>query len=451
MTLQTVATAEILQEGLAHHKAGRFDEAARLYELVLQTAPRHGDALHLLGVIAHQRGDHESAVQRIRQAIATGGGRAAYHNNLGNAYRSLGRLTEAIASLRRAVELDSASAEFRYNLGNTLKEAQEFDEAIAAFRNSLELNPENRDSWTGLGDALRETREFGEARRCHARAISLSPHFADAHYNLGLTYRDEGDLAEAASCLLRAASLRPEMSEAHVALGNLQEDLGDFRRAVASYDRALQLKPQLTAARFNRSLALLRQGELAAGWEAYESRWRHNGKPRVFAKPEWDGSLRPEQTILVYSEQGLGDEIMFASCFGEVIERTRHCLIECDPRLVGLFTRSFPQACVFPCTGQIDPTRVQDLPPFDLQIAMGSLPRRLRPTFAAFFPHAGYLQPAAEHVQQWRSRFERLGAGLVIGISWRGGKDPATRRRRSSELAQWAPLFGIPGVSFVNL
>jgi tetratricopeptide (TPR) repeat protein len=451
MALQTIGTAEILREAVAHHKEGRLDEAASLYEIALETAPRHADALHLLGVIAHQRGDHASAVQRIREAITISGDRASYHSNLGIAYRSLGRTAEAVEALRRSAQLDSTSAEVRYNLGNTLKDAKEFTEAAAAFRASVERDPGNPEAWTGLGDALREERQFEESRRCHERAISLSPRLADAHYNLGLTCGDEGNHSEAVFCFLRAASLRPDFTDAHVALGNLQEDLGDFRRAVASYDRALTLKPQLTAARFNRSLALLRQGDLAAGWNAYESRWRNNGKPRVFAEPEWDGSLQPEKTILVYSEQGVGDEIMFASCFGEAIERTKQCLIECDPRLRGLFARSFPAVRLFPRAGQIDPSDVQDLPAFDVQIAAGSLPRRLRPSFDAFSPHAGYLTPDPQRVTDWRSRFERLDAGLIVGISWRGGKDAATRRRRSTQLAQWAALFRIPGIAYVNL
>ena len=278
-----------------------------------------------------------------------------------------------------------------------------------------------------------------------------SPRSADVHFNLGLTCRDEGKAAEAADCFLRALALRPDFTDAHVALGNLREDVGDFGRAVASYDRALRLEPQLSAAQFNRSLAWLRQGLLAEGWDAYESRWRHNGKPRLFAEPEWDGSVAKDKTILVYSEQGVGDEILFASCFREIIERTRECLIECEPRLVRLFTRSFPNARFFARTGLVDPSQVRDLPPFDVQIAAGSVPRRLRRSLDSFPTHSGYLTPEPRQVDEWRTRFERLGSGLVVGISWRGGKDAATRRRRSTLLAQWAPLFKIPGIAFVNL
>src|SRR5262249_52362826 len=132
-------------------------------------------------------------------------------------------------------------------------------------------------------------------------------------------------------------------------------------------------------------------------------------------------------------------------------ERAGACLIECEPRLLRLFARSFPQARCFPRTALTDPSLLQQLPDFDAQIASGSVPRGLRRSFGTFPTHPGYLVPDANEVAKWRARFEALGAGLVVGISWKGGKDAGTRHRRSTSLGQWASLFQIPGVAFVNL
>ena len=197
--------------------------------------------------------------------------------------------------------------------------------------------------------------ECSEARRCHERAVELAPRSADAHYGLGLTLRHEGQVLAAVDCFLRTVCLRPDFFDAHVNLANAYEDLGRFPQAEAAFARALRLKPESPIGHFNRALALLRKGDLERGWREYEWRWRHNGKPRIFSEPEWDGGHDPDRTVLVYSEQGIGDEVMFASCFGEVIARSGHCLIECEPRLLRLFSRSFPSATFFPRTGQIDP------------------------------------------------------------------------------------------------
>jgi tetratricopeptide (TPR) repeat protein len=442
--------ANLVREGIEHHKRGMLDRAANLYEQALETEPFEPDALHLLGLIAHQRGDHATAIDGIRRAIAINDRNATYHSNLGVAYRSLGRTAEALGAFRRALELNPTSAGMRFNLGNALKDASNFSAAADEFRCVLFQEPTRAEAWSGLGDALRGMEEFGEARRCHERAIELSPRSADVHYNLGLLHRDEGQLSGAAECFLRAACLRPDFPDAHVNLANTYEDLACFPQALAAFDRALRLKPDAPLVQFNRALALLRQGDLERGWLAYDWRWRHNGKPRVFAEPEWNAAVDPTQTVLVYSEQGIGDEVMFASCFGEVISRSRRCLIECEPRLLKLFARSFPAATFFPRTGQIDP-RAAGVPDWEFQIPAGSLPRLLRPRWDSFPKPAGYLVPDPDKVQQWRDRFERLGVGLAVGIAWRGGKDPATRRRRSTSLAQWSPLFRIPGVAFVNL
>ena len=116
-----------------------------------------------------------------------------------------------------------------------------------------------------------------------------------------------------------------------------------------------------------------------------------------------------------------------------------------------LFTRSFPHARFFARTGLVDPSQVRNLPPFDVQIAAGSVPRRLRRSLDSFPTHAGYLTPKPRQVDEWRTRFERLGAGLVVGISWRGGKDAATRRRRSTTVCAMGAAVQNSGIAFVNL
>jgi tetratricopeptide (TPR) repeat protein len=443
-------TTQLLREGIEQHREGKLDRAAELYRQALEAAPADADALHLLGVIAHQRADHAAAIYRIKQAIAINGRSAAYHSNLGVAYRAIKRTAAALAAFRRALELEPTSLGIRFNLGNALKDDLQFSEAAARYREVLEQNSAHVDAWTGLGDALRGLGEFSESRHCHERALELCPRSADAHQALGHTLREEGQFTRAAECFLRAACLCPNSVDTHLNLANAHEDLARFQQAQLCYDRALKLKPDHPPARFNRALATLRQGNLERGWREYESRWQHNGKPRIFSEPEWDGRPDPTSTILVYSEQGIGDEVMFASCFAEVIARCGRCLIECEPRLLPLFARSFPHAAFFPRMGEIDP-RTAGVPGWDMQIAAGTLPRVLRPRFDAFPAPSGYLAADPAKIEQWRERFQRLGAGLIVGIAWRGGKDPATRRRRSTSLAQWAPLFRVPGLAFVNL
>jgi hypothetical protein len=155
-------------------------------------------------------------------------------------------------------------------------------------------------------------------------------------------------------------------------------------------------------------------------------------------------------TLLVYAEQGIGDEILFASCLPEVVAAARHCVIDCAPKLAALFQRSFPTATV---RGgyQTDPVDWARSLGVDLQIPAGSLPLHLRREASGFPAHAGYLRADAGKVDRWRDRLRALGPGRTIGLSWRGGTARTRAERRSITLAELAPVLGLPGFHFVSL
>jgi hypothetical protein len=171
--------------------------------------------------------------------------------------------------------------------------------------------------------------------------------------------------------------------------------------------------------------------------------------PYHFAR--WDGAPIAGKTLLIYGEQGFGDQIMFASCFHEAIERAGHCIIECDPRLVTLFRRSFPSAVIEASAPSGEsPAWAAQVQAVDCQIPMGSLPGFFRKRWEEFPRHAGYLRAAPERVAYWRARLDALGPGPKIGLSWRGGI-PATRRHlRSLALEELLPLLRLPA-NFVSL
>jgi len=434
-----------------HHRAGRLAQAETCYERLLRIDPRHADALHLLGVAAHQRGDHHRAVDCIRRAIAQNDAFAPYHSNLGAAYRSMGRLDDAIGCYREALRRDDRAAEVHFNLANALKEKESLPEAADSYRQAVQLKPEWADPWIALAETLRRQDRLDEAVACCRRALAIQPESAEAEFQLGGALRAQGRSAEAIEHYARAVALRPAFVEARINLGCVYDDLGELDRAVAAYDQALALKPDSAAAHFNRALAWLRAGDFERGWTEYEWRWRHNGRARAFAEPVWNGASLENREILVYSEQGIGDEIQFSSCVPDVVSRARACLLECDARLVRLFARSFPQARVFARAAAGAAVPVSGRWSFDCQIAAGSLPGLLRRNLQSFPQTSGWLRADEARVAEWKRRYARLGSGIVVGVSWRGGKDPATRKLRSTPLADWRALLALPGVCFVNL
>ncbi len=507
----------ILEQAIGHHHCGALDRAEPLYREILRVDPAHADALHLLGIVAHQRQQPVEAVRYIERAIAANEKSPLFHCNLGAALQSLGDADRAIASLQRAVEIDPGyadawfnlatiqrrsgklaeasesyrrlcalrphdvtvhgsligalrdlgrtkeavdaasaavamhphSAELHNTLGTLLHDCGDIDAAIAQYQQSIQLDLQFAAAHSNLATALKETGRCDEAITHYNRALSIDPRFVLGHFNLGNLYRDLDRLDEAIAAYGRALAIDPEHVEARVNQAVALKDQQRMPEALANYETLLARQPELAEARFNRALIRLAQGDLARGWDEYEWRMRHKSEPQRFSVPRWTGTPPADKAILIHAEQGIGDEIMFASCLPDVLAQGGRCVVECDRRLVPLFSRSFPAVQCISKQSILDGTLSP--PAADMQMAIGSLPRVFRRDLNAFPRHAGYLVADAPRRQQFREALSRLGDGLKVGISWFGGKDDEARRKRSIPLERWAPLLSLPGIDWVTL
>jgi tetratricopeptide (TPR) repeat protein len=242
------------------------------------------------------------------------------------------------------------------------------------------------------------------------------------------------------------------MAEAVVNLGLALQEYGDTEQAAACLERALELAPDDVDAHVNYAVCCLQQGRFVPGWAEYEWRWRRPHKlKRPFKLPVWDGSALAGRSILVYAEQGIGDEIMFSSCIPDLCALADRVVLECEPRLAPLFSRSFPDVVVHGGYQNEPAAWLAASGGADVQLACGSLPQILRPDEAGFPGHAAYLVPDDLLVQKWRGRYAGLGDGLKVGLTWKGGGNELNRLRRSIDLVDWAPLLSFEGVEFINI
>jgi predicted O-linked N-acetylglucosamine transferase (SPINDLY family) len=235
----------------------------------LQAEPNHAEAIHLLGVIAHQVGQHQVAVEYIQRAIGLNGSAAAFHNNLGEACRALRRVPEAVACYRRALELKPDFADAQYNLGNALKDQGKLDEAVACYRRALELKPDYAQAHNNLGNALKDQGKTDEAVACLREALKLKPNVAETHNNLGNALKDQGKLDEAVACLRRAIELKPDFAQAHHNLAAAFKGQGKLDDAIACYRRAIELKPDFAETHHNLAFLLHDEGRLAEAIACY--------------------------------------------------------------------------------------------------------------------------------------------------------------------------------------
>jgi len=196
-----------------------LEEAERLYRQILSVDGLHANSLHLLGVIAHQRGFHATAIQLINQAIGLNNGVAEFHNNLGTVLRKQGKLTEAAACFERALALKPEYADANNNLGNVLQDQSKLTEALACFERALALKPNHAEAHNNLGNVLRDCGKLTEAVTCYGRALALKPDYAEAHNNLGSLLQEQGKLTEAVPFYARALALKPDYVDACSNLG----------------------------------------------------------------------------------------------------------------------------------------------------------------------------------------------------------------------------------------
>lgn len=398
---------------------GRRDEALAMLETLTREHPRSADAHLLLGTLLHAQRRFEDAQDNYVLAACFRPDWWPPHLQQGLLALDQGRHADAAVSLARAVELGAQEAGVYHALGRAHMHAGDATAAIEQYRKALELAPDLAQAHNDLGYVLFSTlEEYEEGSRHIARAVELAPDDVSALCNWIMVLDRRADTEGA----LRLA------------------------------DELLLRDPQLVEARVNRALMLLKQGEFGRGWPEYEARKRLPGNTCTSDAPwpDWDGATLAGRHIFVHGEQGLGDEIMFASCVPDVAARAGACTLECHPKLVKIFTRSFENVQVLEKdTWRAMPSRIRGTP--DVKAAIGSLPQFFRRTRTDFPMHAGYLRADPERVLHWKAKLAALPGRRKVGISWRGGLASSRRALRSIPPNAWLPVLHVAQADFVSL
>lgn len=344
-----------------------------------------------------------------------------------------------------------ASADEEYIRGVRCEEILRPAKALEHYLRAISLQPDHAPSHNNIGVMRQQCGELDAAVAAYQNALAANPQYAVAWYNLGNCFREANRLEQAIECYRRALTLIPTDDETRINLAIVLKDLRQLDEALAVLDQIPHSSSHSGKAQFNRSMVHLLRGQLGQGWDDYEGRLHVEPNKRSLPATRWDGRKLAGRSIVLLSEQGIGDQVMFASCLPDLLKGSGAGagFVECDPRLVPLFARSFPQ--IKAIARPDDPAALPPVGSCDTAEYTGSLPRSLRRRIDEFPQTAGYLRPNPELVAKWRSSFARLGGAFKVGISWHGGKDRETRRRRSIPLDLCGPLFDVPGVQFVNV
>jgi tetratricopeptide (TPR) repeat protein len=509
--MAVATTFEALAIAVQHHQAGRLRAAEQIYRQILAIEPNHVDALHLLGVIANEVGEYEIAVEYIGRAIGLKQTDAAFHSNLGNAFKGQGKLDEAVACYRRALELQPNLAEVHHNLANVFKDQGRLDEAVAHYHRALELCPDYPQTYGNLGNVLTDQRKLNEAvacyRRalelkpddvaarnnlgiafqelgkldeavaCYRRALELKPEFAEVHINLGNVFKGQGKLDEAAACYRRALELKPEFAEAHNNLGTVFQIQGKLDEAAACYGRAVELKPEFAEAHKNLGLAFQGLGRLDEAIARYRRAlelkpdfpeahmslalaWLLTGNwQRGWPEYEWrwqtkNFAPRPFRQPM-WDGKSLGGKTILLhaeQALGDTIQFIRYASIVKQHGATVIVECPQPLLELLEGCPGVDQLigHGKELPAFDVHAPLLSVPGILQTSIESIPASVPYLLSKPAIAERWRQRLSAL-HGFKIGIHWRGRPGLGPWCRRDIPLALFSSLAAVPNVQWISL
>ena len=477
----TQGLTQRLAQALALQRSGQDAEAEALYRQVLVQWPGQPEALHRLGLIWLERQDPAQAAAWIRAALSQAPQVASAHVHLGMALQAQGQLELAIDSYAQALKLNPRLALAHYNravarqaLGQDDAARQGYQEALQhepacvpalinlgllhwkagqaqaaeqSFRQALLQQPGHAESHFNLGNVLRARQRYDEALACYDAALLSEPQHGGAALNRGVALNDLRRHEEALEQFDQTLALDPPSAALRLNRSVALNALGRHEAALTDLRHALQLEPGLAEAHHNLGQSLLRLERLSEGWEHYEWRWTSPQFPSVrrdAGLPAWqpgDGSRQ----VLVWGEQGVGDEIMFGSLLPEFSRRQPGLEVRLDARLLPLFRRSMPGIRFEASTAAIATTGL------DSQVPLASLAQHLRKEMAHFgAAPAAFLQADPSRSQAIAQALTTRPA-LRCGLAWKTANLLAAPERNLGVDELCALIRPHPEVQWINL
>jgi tetratricopeptide (TPR) repeat protein len=464
--------------GLIYQRLNRNDEAIQYYNKLLLINPHHTNAHNNIGNILIGLNLDEEALKSYNLSISSNANNYIALLNKAKTLYKLQRFAEAASVFQEVIKLKKdfyeayslcglsylkagqfeKSIEFLnfpiskslnnfddyINRGVCFSKLSRFKDAANDFKKSIELNPDSSLGHENLGNALRDLNLNTEALQSFEKAINLDPNNADALSNAGNILQDKGQIAEAIEYFERAINIREDKTFLYNC-GNALEGLKEYDKAIIKYDQAINLDPNYADAYFGKSLILLKTGKYNEGWKLYEWRFKahQSGDLSRFALlPGWN--LEINKRVILWAEQGIGDEIMFASLIPELETLCTKLVVQIDERLVNLFKRSFSKNILF-----IDKAEIFSFHEYDYQISMGSLCSLLRKSNEDF-----KKQPQSYLIADTNNKINidsHLKKGeKYCGVSWMS-KNQKNGFKRSIELLHFMEPLIDKGYKFINL
>ena len=354
-----------------------------------------------------------------RQLIAEGNNNHFVYGNLGAICGIEGKKKEMIELLKTAIQIKPDYLEALNNLGVANKDQNDLDKAIAYFQQALKLKPNYPEALNNLGNCFKAQGKLDEALSYYQQALKIKSNYPDALNNLGLTLREKGKLDEAISCFEQALKLQANYPEALSNLGICFRGQGHLEQAISCFQQALKLKPKDPEICIELSFSQLLDGDYSAGWENYDWRWKLKSTPQLHDHPtteQWQGeSLNKGESLIIVSEQGLGDTIQFMRYIPYLRNQNLNISFYAQTKLHSLIRASGIDH------NPLEPSLVNTVSE-GKWIPLLSIPKLLKVRPNKPIVSRPYISIPNEIIKKWESilRHEKK---PIVGINWQGNKN----------------------------
>ena len=370
----------------------------------------------------------------------------AYHN-CGVIYEQMGNLEEASFNYKNAIKYSANNSEAFYNLGNVQKKLNKLEDALGNYEIAIELNSKFIEAHFNKGNLLREIKKWKESIACFKEVIKLKNDYAEAYYNLGNVYEELHLFEDALHSYEKAIEYKPRYAQAWANKGVVLEEIEKIDEALISYDKAIELEGNYAPAYHNKALLLLLNGEIKAGFELYEWRWlvkdnNSQQNKRVFSKPLWLGEeeLR-NKTILIHSEQGLGDTIQFCRYIPLLKKIGAKVIFKVQSPLKKLMTNLEGVDYLI--------TSNDSVPYYDFHCPLLSLPLAFKTSLVTIPDNTPYLHISNQILEKWSQYKDD--SGFTIAICWQGSAHSRLDYGRSFPVALFKNISQIKGVRLISI
>lgn len=478
--------------GTAYCQTKEFEKAIDTLEKLLTINKDYAEAYNSLGNVYISLKNYPEAIEILKHATKLKPGSIIAWNNLGIAYQRNQQIQQAIKAFHKALKINSKSIDTLYNLGICyLKSFRNYD-AITCFESILSLQPKHIEAMYSLGKSYFQNDDYKKAIKIFENTLKINSQYYPSYLGLALCEYHQGYIDKAIELANKSISIKPNIVDNHTTLGLLyvanqnyelakqqykksldlvpnhvptlsnlallEYELGNTEKALELLDQAIAKRPNHFGLHMNKADILISLERYSEAWEHFE--WRLKSPEfayqAAYKQPLWKGEDLKNKSIVIHNEQGIAEQITYASCLKELENQKCKVTLECNHKMYEIFKRSFPKFKII--TAEKDPT----IPPlandknFDYQIPIASLPSRLRKSNTDFPQIKSYLITDTEKDKLWKSRLNKLGNGLKVGICWKsslasGNLDSATRNKFSANITMWKTVLSMKDIHFINL